>query len=63
MKKAAFKDAVPGTILYRKDHGAWQAITVVEVGHGEKGHKVSWTDADGNPGKDLLTALYRQPKD
>jgi hypothetical protein len=32
------------------------------AGEWPQGHKVTWTDAKENTGKDLLTALYRQPK-
>ena len=61
--KARFKDATSGATLWLKDHGSWKAVTVAEVRKGGKGHKVVWTDAEGNPGKSALETLYVQPKD
>jgi len=61
--KAKFKDATPDATLWIKDHGEWKAVTVTEVRPGGKGHKVAWTDAEGNPGKNALNTMYAQPKD
>ena len=57
-QKARRQDARAGQTLWRKDHGTYTAVTVTAVTPSPKGLKVHYQEADGQPGKCLLEALY-----
>ena len=59
-QKARRQDARAGQTLWRKDHGAYTAITVTAVTPSPKGFKVHYQEANGQLGKCLLEALYRK---
>ena len=59
-QKARRQDARAGQTLWRKDHGAYTAITVTAVTPSPKGFKVHYQDENGQLGKCLLEALYRK---
>jgi hypothetical protein len=59
-QKARRQDAHVGQILWCKDHGGYTAVTVTAIVSSPKGLKVHYQDADGQPGKCFLGALYRR---
>lgn len=58
--KATEKDAKPGTWLYVKAQGEFLRVKVVETKPSLKGIKVAYETEGGQPGQQLLTALYRR---
>ena len=59
-QKACRQDARAGQTLWRKDHGDFTVVIVTAIVPSPKGFKVHYHEADGQPGKCLLDALYRQ---
>ena len=61
--KAQCKDATPGATLWIKEHGEWKLVIATETHPDGEGHKVVWTDTEGNPGESAMDSLYTHPED